>query len=80
MGLLNWHSRKDFDKDIWGIDALFVLDCGCIMDGCSDSDPGRKWANKQKGVLWCVLHHEWQQLIDVVYIRPPEPLSPARDE
>lgn len=24
-----------------GIDALFELRCGCVLDGCSDSSPGR---------------------------------------
>lgn len=49
------------------IDALFVLDCGQILDGCSGSDPGRKWTEGvRNGHLFCVEHNKWERLVDVV--------------
>lgn len=50
------------------IDALFVLKCGCILDGCSGSHQGQQWrAGNRQGMLWCE-KHSWQLLVDVVFL------------
>lgn len=59
-----------------GINAVFALACGCTLDGCHDSDPGRKWAaGVRDGALYCVTHRSWQRLVDVVSLAPLEALS-----
>jgi hypothetical protein len=48
-------------------DALFLLECGCILDGCSGSDPGQKWQEGvRNGVLHCTYHDRWVRLVDMV--------------
>lgn len=60
------------------IDALFVLGCGCILDGCSGSHPGRVWRAGGAGTLACTKDHpyRWSPLVDVVYLHAPPPVSP----
>lgn len=49
------------------INALFVLECGCILDGCRDSHPGRTWREGiRNGLLYCFKHKSWQLLVDMV--------------
>lgn len=53
--------------DIDFSDALFVLACGCVFDGCSGSDPGQKWrAGVRNGLLHCYNGHGWVRLVDMV--------------
>ena len=47
------------------IDALFQLACGCIMDGCSGSDPARKHQAGVAGYLRCATRGN-QTLVSVV--------------
>ncbi len=50
------------------IDALFALECGCVMDGCSGSHPARVWGEgKRDGALNC-REHGWQILVSVVIV------------
>lgn len=54
-------------------DSLFVLQCGCIMDGCSGSDPGQKWASGvRNGRLWCSTHEGWVRLVNMVSVHDSE--------
>lgn len=61
-----------------GINALFVLECGCILDGCHDSGPGRSYAEDgpNTGKLMCTINddHGWQLIVDVVSLEPLEAL------
>lgn len=61
-----------------GINALFVLSCGCILDGCHDSDPGHKFAENGPGGRMICTQNEREHgdvtLTDVVSLDPLEAL------
>lgn len=67
-----------------GVDALFALTCGCVLDGCSDSEPGRKWAaGVRNGILYCTASvggHGPQRLVDVVALNEPVALPSRPDD
>lgn len=50
------------------IDALFLLECSCIQDGHSDSNPGKAFRAGQSGKLYCFFHRRWEMLVDVVIL------------
>lgn len=50
------------------INALFKLECQCILDGCHDSSPGLAWTSGKTGLLYCVKHKKSFMLIDVVIL------------
>jgi hypothetical protein len=57
------------------IDALFILACGCILDGCSDSVPARQFFNgdESDGKLICGQHTTTNILINVITTASLEP-------
>lgn len=68
------------DDESTGIDAVFVLNCGCILDGWSGSHPGRAWASgRRDGSLYCKEHGKWELLIGVVSLNTPKPLDEPND-
>lgn len=57
----------------------FHLACGCILDGCEDSDPGKKWtAGERNGALFCPHHNEWARLVDMV--TPEQALNDSAED
>jgi hypothetical protein len=63
-----------------GVNALFVLACGCVIDGCHDCAAGRTWADGGRGFeLLCTAsmhghptdYHGQQQVTDVVMLVAP---------
>lgn len=49
-----------------GINALFELSCGCILDGCHDSHPGRHFAEHGPGGSLICTTHGTVELTNVV--------------
>lgn len=50
-------------------DALFVLECGCVFDGCSGAAGMDRWWEGKPMRAHCSNHKTWTALLDVVSLQ-----------
>jgi hypothetical protein len=73
-----WAANPDPNP---GINTLFRLSCGCVLDGCHDSHPAWHFAEDGPGTgsLFCTVHRRWEPLDAFVSLAPlPEPADRQR--